>query len=303
MRSALAWHISYTMPLGTHVFPADKYERTFARCRALGLLERTTLFSPAEPIDRTDLRRVHREEYLARIDELAEDDPLAGLAEFEAPCLPGVVRAQATMARGTVMLTDWVLAGGGEVRRGLNVGGGFHHAYSYRGAGFCLYNDIAISITKVLGSGLIARALVVDTDVHQGNGTCHIFRDDARVYTLDIHQANNYPPKEPASCNIGLADGCGDDDYLAALAPDLACAIELHQPDFIHYVAGGDPWMGDRLGGLALTKAGFRRRDELVIGSAERAGIPLVATLAGGYAEDTADLVDIHAALAERITA
>ncbi len=299
--TALAFHASYKMPLGVHVFPADKYERTFRRCRELGVLDRVTLIEPSAPLDDETLAVVHRADYIARVHELSDEDPLAGLAEFEVPCLPGVVRAQAIMARGTVLLTDWALAERGVARRAMNVGGGFHHAFAHRGAGFCLFNDIALSIRLALDDGRIERPLVVDTDVHQGNGTCHIFRNDVRVYTLDIHQHDNYPPKEAASLNVGLETGCDDDGYLAALEPALAKAVSAHRPDFIHYVAGGDPWKEDQLGGLALSKAGFQRRDELLVGTAERLGVPLVATLAGGYARDTEDLVDIHAALAERL--
>jgi acetoin utilization deacetylase AcuC-like enzyme len=213
-----------------------------------------------------------------------------------------VVAAQATMARGTVMATEWVLARG-DGARAVNLGGGFHHAFAAAGQGFCLFNDIAISLRAALDAGRIARPLVVDTDVHQGNGTCHIFRDEARVYTLDIHQAGNYPVKQPASMNIGLPDGCGDEDYLEALGSGLADAMAEHEPDFVHYVAGGDPFLGDQLGGLRLTKRGLGLRDRLVILAAAERGLPLVATLAGGYPEDTEDLVEIHANLVAALLA
>jgi acetoin utilization deacetylase AcuC-like enzyme len=294
--AALAFAPAYRMPLGAHVFPSDKYERTFRRCEKLGLLAKMTILVPDRPLTDAELGRVHSKDYLARVHALSEEDPMAGLTEFEVPCFPGVVAAQATMARGTMMLTDWVLDRGPDAR-GVNLGGGFHHAFAAAGQGFCLFNDIALSIVAALDQKRIARPIVVDTDVHQGNGTCHVFRDDARVYTLDVHQANNYPIKQPASMNVGLRDDCGDDEYLDALAAALADAMAEHEPDFVHYVAGGDPFLGDQLGGLKLTKEGLRRRDRLVLLACSERRLPLVATLAGGYAENTEDLVEIHANL------
>jgi acetoin utilization deacetylase AcuC-like enzyme len=293
---ALAYSPLYRMPLGPHVFPSDKYERTFKRCRDLGFLAKVAHLEPAGPFTDAELGRVHTEEYLARVRHLAEEDPEAGLLEFEVPCFPGVVSAQATMARGTMMVTRWVLEHGPGAS-GINLGGGFHHAFAHAGQGFCLFNDIALSIVDALDRKAILRPLVVDLDVHQGNGTIHIFRNDPRVFTLDLHQASNYPIKQPASMNVGLPDDCGDDEYVAALESALADAIARHQPDFVHYVAGGDPFEGDQLGGLALTKEGLRRRDQAVLGACSRGTLPLVATLAGGYATKTDDLVEIHANL------
>jgi acetoin utilization deacetylase AcuC-like enzyme len=293
---ALAYAAGYKMPLGAHVFPSDKYERVWKRCRDQRLLDRLTPLAPEGPLSDAELVRVHSAGYLARVHILAEEDPEAGLIEFEVPCFPGVVAAQATMARGTMMLTRWVLDRGSGAR-GVNLGGGFHHAFAEAGQGFCLFNDIALSIVDALDQKRIAKPLVVDTDVHQGNGTCHIFRNDARVYTLDVHQANNYPIKQPASMNVGLPDDCEDGEYLDALGSALHDAMAEHEPDFVHYVAGGDPFVGDQLGGLALTKDGLAKRDRLVLAACSERGLPVVATLAGGYAEDTEDLVDIHANL------
>jgi acetoin utilization deacetylase AcuC-like enzyme len=290
------------MPLGAHVFPSDKYERTYVRCRQLGLLARLTEIRPDRPLTDAELSRVHTPEYLARVHVLSEEDPMAGLAEFEVPCFPGVVTAQATMARGTVMVTDWVLDRGPGAR-GINLGGGFHHAFAAAGQGFCLFNDIALSLLRALDEKRIARPIVVDTDVHQGNGTCHVFRDDPRVFTLDVHQANNYPTKQPASMNVGLPDDCGDDEYLDALTSALHDAMAEHEPDFVHYVAGGDPFAGDQLGGLAVTKEGLSRRDRVVLLACSERNLPLVATLAGGYAENTEDLVEIHANLVAALVA
>jgi acetoin utilization deacetylase AcuC-like enzyme len=291
---AIAWAPGYRMPLGAHVFPSDKYDRVWKRCRDRGLLDKATHLEPSGPLSDEELGRVHTADYLARLRELAETDPMAGLTEFEVPCFPGVISAQATMARGTMMVTAWVLERGAGAR-GANLGGGFHHAFAASGQGFCLFNDIALSILAALDEKRIARPMVVDTDVHQGNGTCHIFRDDARVYTLDLHQASNYPIKQPASMNVGLPDECDDDDYADALTAALADAMAEHDPDFVHYVAGGDPFAEDQLGGLALTKEGLRRRDRLVLHACSERRLPVVATLAGGYAANTEDLVDIHA--------
>ncbi|MGH9782013.1 MAG: histone deacetylase family protein, partial [Candidatus Acidiferrales bacterium] len=167
--------------------------------------------------------------------------------------------------------------------------------YPDHGEGFCVIHDVAIAIRRLQSDGAIAKAMTVDADVHQGNGTAAIFADDESVFTFSIHQENNYPhPKPPSDLDANLPDGIGDADYLAILEGHLGCAFEAFQPDLIFYVAGADPYREDQLGGLALTMEGLRRRDAMVFEHARRHSVPVAVTLAGGYARRVADTVRIH---------
>jgi acetoin utilization deacetylase AcuC-like enzyme len=197
----------------------------------------------------------------------------------------------------------WLAAGGSilAARRALadgwaaNIGGGFHHAYPDHGEGFCVLHDVAIAIRRMQFDRAIETAMVIDTDVHHGNGTAAIFGGDSTVFTLSIHQENNYPyPKPPSSLDINLEDGVGDDEYLAILDKNLHRAFEQFQPGLIFYIGGADPYREDQLGGLALSFEGLERRDALVFDYARRLRIPLAITLAGGYARQVADTVRIH---------
>lgn len=178
-----------------------------------------------------------------------------------------------------------------------HVGGGFHHAFSGHGEGFCLLNDVAVALRTLLAEGAVERAAVVDLDVHHGNGTAAIFRDDPAVFTFSMHQERNYPmPKPPGDLDVGLDDGTGDEEYLAILDERLGSIIRKHRPELVIYLAGADPYGDDQLGGLALTLEGLRRRDRMVFDACGDAGIPVAVTLAGGYAVREADTVEIHAA-------
>jgi acetoin utilization deacetylase AcuC-like enzyme len=196
------------------------------------------------------------------------------------------------------------LAAGGSIlagRRALedgwaaNIGGGFHHAYPDHGEGFCVIHDVAVAIRRLQFDGAIETAMIVDTDVHQGNGTAAIFGGDSTVFTLSIHQENNYPyPKPPSTIDINLPDGVGDDDYLAILEKHLHQAFHDFAPQILFYVGGADPYREDQLGGLALTMEGLARRDALVFDYARRHKVPVAITLAGGYARRVSDTVRIH---------
>jgi acetoin utilization deacetylase AcuC-like enzyme len=176
------------------------------------------------------------------------------------------------------------------------VGGGFHHAYPDHGEGFCVLNDFAIAIRRLQRDNVIARAMTVDCDVHHGNGTAAIFAGDASVFTLSIHQLNNYPyPKPPSSLDINLCDGVEDSEYLGELEKGLDEALAAFQPDLIFYVAGADPYRDDQLGGLGLSIEGLERRDRLVFAKARARKIPVAVTLAGGYARNVEDTVQIQA--------
>jgi acetoin utilization deacetylase AcuC-like enzyme len=197
----------------------------------------------------------------------------------------------------------WLAAGGTTLaarlarERGIAVhlGGGFHHAFPDHGEGFCLINDVAIAIRTLQREGLVQRAAIVDLDVHDGNGTAAIFRDDPAVFTFSMHQERNYPAlKPPSDLDVTLEDGTSDAEYLALLEHHLPDLFSRHRPDIVLYLAGADPYRFDQLGGLGLTMSGLRRRDEVVFTHAARAGVGVAVCLAGGYAARTDDTVEIH---------
>jgi acetoin utilization deacetylase AcuC-like enzyme len=178
---------------------------------------------------------------------------------------------------------------------GFNIGGGFHHAYPGHGEGFCAIHDVAVAIRKLQQEKCIERAMVIDVDVHHGNGTAAIFIQDPSVFTLSIHQFHNYPShKPPSTIDVHLEDGVGDEEYLARLGEACRRAFDEFRPQLLMYVAGADPYCQDQLGGLTLTMEGLRSRDRLVLGLAREHNAPVAITLAGGYAMDVADTVTIH---------
>jgi acetoin utilization deacetylase AcuC-like enzyme len=183
---------------------------------------------------------------------------------------------------------------------GMNLGGGTHHAGRNFARGYCLFNDVAVAVARLRAEGAISSVLVVDCDVHQGDGTAQILGPDPDAFTLSLHGARNYPfERIPSDLDVDLPSGTSDADYLAALEAALDTAIGAQEIAF--YLAGADPWEGDRLGRLALTKAGLRARDEYVLRRLR--GIPTVVVLAGGYAPDVNDTVDINAATLEAVLA
>jgi acetoin utilization deacetylase AcuC-like enzyme len=242
------------------------------------------IFTPEAASD-TDILLVHTRAWM----EGLRDGSLSELEvrRLEIPWSPETARAFWLAAGGTILASQLALEHGGA----YNIGGGFHHAFPGHGEGFCAIHDVAVAIRK---GGL--RTIVVDVDVHHGNGTAAIFAKDEAVFTLSIHQYNNYPAvKPPSDCDIHLSDGVQDEGYLETLRPALMKALDEHKPEILYYVAGADPYEHDQLGGLRLTIDGLRHRDELVLGEAARRGIPFVVTLAGGYAVDVNDTVTIHA--------
>jgi acetoin utilization deacetylase AcuC-like enzyme len=195
-------------------------------------------------------------------------------------------------AGGTLMAARQALAGG----VGFNLGGGFHHAFPGHGEGFCAVNDMAVAVRRLQKDGSIKRAMVVDCDVHHGNGTAAIFAGDPSVFTLSIHQFNNYPSeKPPSSLDIHLADGIGDAEYLHRLGNGYRAALSLFKPELVVYVAGADPYLEDQLGGLSLTFDGLMERDRLVLWTALTHNVPVAIVLAGGYALNVEDTITIHA--------
>ena len=275
----------YHIDIGSHVFPTKKYQLLHDRIAASHT--RTAIIEP-EPASWDQLATVHRPEYLQKLQ--TGDFDVSELAQLEIPWSPAVVEGFRLMTGGTIEAA-WLAL---ETKRAFHIGGGFHHAFGSHGEGFCLFNDVAVATRLLLSQAAIERAAVIDLDVHHGNGTAFIFREEPRVFTLSMHQQNNYPAdKPPGSLDIGLADGVGDDVYLERLRASLPLAI-AHQPDIVFYLAGADPFEDDQLGGLALTKAGLRSRDRLVLDTCASANVPVVILLAGGYARHLEDTVDIH---------
>ena len=284
----VVWHPAYEVDIGAHVFPTRKYRLVRDRLRADGTIQAADLREPA-PASDEDVRLVHTADYVRKINtgSLSHDEQLV----LEVPFSPALRVATWLCAGGST------LAGRLALERGIAVhlGGGFHHAFADHGEGFCLINDVAIAIRVLQREGVVRRAAVVDLDVHHGNGTADIFRDDADVFTFSMHQERNYPAhKPPSDLDIGLDDGAGDAEYLTLLERHLPDVLARHRPDLVFYLAGADPYRLDQLGGLALTLEGLRRRDRMVFERARAAGIPVAVCLAGGYATHTDDTVEIH---------
>jgi acetoin utilization deacetylase AcuC-like enzyme len=268
------------------VFPVRKYALVHDALVAAGDISPGDVLAPAPP-GRELLLLVHTPAY---VDDLMSLRVTARTARSEMPLTREIVDAFALGAAGTVLAARAALGAGVAV----HVGGGLHHAYADHAEGFCYLNDLAIGVRALQQDGL-ARAAVVDLDVHQGNGTAHVFAGDPGVFTLSLHQEHNYPFfKERGDLDVGLPDGTGDDDYLRSLAGALE-PVWAHAPQVVLYQAGADPYHDDQLGGLALTFAGLEARDRMVIEGCARRGIPLVVTLGGGYARQVEETVAIHA--------
>lgn len=284
----IIYHPQYDLDLGPHVFPSQKFKMIHDALIAEGIADEADFVQPEAAPDE-DVLRVHTPAWVRKLQ--TDSLTLSERMKLEIPVSDATVKAFWLSAGGST------LAGRLALRDGFsaNLGGGFHHAYAGHGEGFCMLHDVAIAIRSLQASGAIRTAMVVDTDVHQGNGTAAIFEDDASVFTLSIHQENNYPmPKPPSDEDIGLADGTRDHEYLDALDEGLLHSLKKIAPDLIFYVGGADPYRDDQLGGLALTLEGLQQRDRLVFEHARRRAIPVASTLAGGYARRVADTVRIH---------
>jgi acetoin utilization deacetylase AcuC-like enzyme len=274
-------------------------------------------FISPHPASDSDVLLVHTPQYVHKLKSgtLSAREEL----EMEVPYSPELVRAFWLAAGGSILAAEHALKDG----VAFNIGGGFHHAFSDHGEGFCMINDVAVAIRRMQRNEKIARAMTVDCDVHHGNGTAAIFagtripsgplpsRYDSsishppppkmrsahagEVFTISLHQENNYPAfKPPSSIDVDLPDEMGDDDYLGWLDNALSSGLRQFEPDLICYVAGADPYREDQLGGLSLTMEGLKRRDELVFRVARTRGIPVMVTYAGGYARVVDDTVRIH---------
>jgi acetoin utilization deacetylase AcuC-like enzyme len=285
----LIYHERYDLNLGPHVFPSQKFRLIYEMLLREGHAGKEDFLRP-DPASDEDILRVHTREWVHKLKTgtLTASDVM----KLEVPYSPELVEAVWLAAGGTILAAQAALRDGFS----SNLSGGFHHAYPGHGEGFCAIHDVAVAIRKLQADGAVKKALVVDTDVHHGNGTAAIFRNDPTVFTLSIHQVNNYPAhKPPSSLDLNMDDRVEDDEYLGALMPSVQQALDEFQPEILFYVGGADPYCEDQLGGLSLTKEGLKRRDRGVFEEARRRGIPIATTLAGGYARRVEDTVRIHA--------
>lgn len=312
----LIYSDDYYLPIGSHVFPAEKYRLVHKRLLETGVAEQEDFVTP-KPASDQDVLLVHTPQYVHKLKtgKLSAREEL----EMEIPYSPELVRAFWLAAGGSILAADYAL----KDRVAFSVGGGFHHAFPDHGEGFCMIHDVAVAIRRMQRDEKIKRAMTLDCDVHQGNATAVIFagvRTPGRplpsvpaatlntsapvkvrnahageVFTISLHQENNYPAwKPPSSIDVDLPDGIGDDDYLAWLDNALSSGLRQFDPELICYIAGADPYCEDQLGGLALTIEGLKRRDELVFRVARTRDIPVMVTFAGGYAQKLEDTVTIH---------
>lgn len=286
----------YDLGWATHVFPTDKYRRVHEAIISEGIAGADDIVAP-RAATREEMLLVHTGPYLDQLEKLTET-PMMATFLFEAPLERRTLDAVIEAAGGSIIAVSEAIK---RREAWVNIGGGFHHAYPEHGEGFCFINDIAVSIRAAQEAGLAKNVLVVDCDLHQGNGTAKIFENDDSVFTLSIHQEHLYPVKERSSLDIGLDNRTGDDEYLARLEEGIASALAGREFDLLFYVAGADPFVGDQLGDLELTKEGLRKRDHLILSTAAEHGIPVTAALAGGYAADTQDVVDIHVELCRQV--
>jgi acetoin utilization deacetylase AcuC-like enzyme len=318
----LIYSDDYYLPIGAHVFPAQKYRLVHRRLLDDGTATAEDFLAPQIASDQ-DILLVHTPAYVNKLKTgtLSAREEM----ELEIPYSPELVRTFWLSAGGSILAAEHALQDGVAV----NVGGGFHHAFPDHGEGFCMIHDVAVAIRRMQRDNRIHTAMTVDCDVHQGNGTAAIFARTRTasqplpspsflgrstpgtavpgprglmrgahagdVFTISLHQENNYPPsKPPSSIDVDLPDGITDDDYLAWLDNALSSGLRQFTPDLICYIAGADPYREDQLGGLALTIEGLKRRDELVFRVAKAQGIPVMVTYAGGYAQRVEDTVTIH---------
>ena len=310
----LIYSDGYYLPIGQHVFPAEKYRLVHERLIETGVAGPEDFATP-QPASDQDILLVHTAQYVEKLKTgtLSAREEL----ELEVPYSAELVKAFWLSAGGSILAVQHALNDG----IAINIGGGFHHAFPDHGEGFCMIHDVAVAIRRMQSDSKIKTAMTVDCDVHQGNGTAAIFAGartvseplpssatavlgqrplmrgahSGDVFTISLHQENNYPPsKPPSSIDVDLPDGITDDDYLAWLDNALSSGLRQFTPDLICYIAGGDPYREDQLGGLALTIEGLKKRDELVFRVAKTRGIPVMVTYAGGYARKVEDTVTIH---------
>jgi acetoin utilization deacetylase AcuC-like enzyme len=315
----LIYSDAYYLPIGNHVFPAEKYRRVRDRLMSQRVAEPGDFLEP-EPATDQDILLVHKPEYVQKLKNgtLSQREEM----EMEIPYSRDLADAFWLAAGGSILAARQCLTD----KISISIGGGFHHAFPDHGEGFCMIHDVAVAIRRLQRDDRIRTAMTVDCDVHQGNGTAAIFTGTRTasallpsssaatvqqppgmpggkmrgahagdVFTISLHQHNNYPLwKPPSSIDVDLPDGTGDDDYLAWLDNALSSGFRQFEPDLICYIAGADPYREDQLGGLDLSMEGLKKRDKLVFQVAKARNIPIMVTYAGGYARNVEDTVTIH---------
>jgi acetoin utilization deacetylase AcuC-like enzyme len=284
----VVYHEQYDLNLGSHVFPSQKF-RLIAEALRAEKIASSEDFAKPDPASDEDILRVHTPEWVRKLKTgtLTASEVML----LEIPYSRELVEAVWLAAGGSILAAQCALRDG----FGANLGGGFHHAYPDHGEGFCAIHDVAVAIRRLQADSTIRKVMVVDTDVHHGNGTAAIFSGDRSVFTMSIHQENNYPGhKPPSNIDLHMMDRADDDEYLSALLPAVEKALDEFRPELLFYIGGADPFCEDQLGGLSLTKNGLQERDRRVFEEARRRGIPVASALAGGYARRIEDTVRIH---------
>jgi acetoin utilization deacetylase AcuC-like enzyme len=277
----------WMLETGKHVFPLQKYRLVYENLLSMGAKKNN--FLRPRPAPDEDIELVHSHRYLRRAKSGGLS--LAELKALEIRYSPQLVRFALLSVGGTALAARKAL----ETGLAVHIGGGFHHAFPDHGEGFCLFNDVAVAVRKVLKDGQAKRVMIVDCDLHQGNGTAAALSGHPEIFTFSIHQMDIYPSEKPRSTlDVGLWAGDGDERYLAGLRAHIPRIYQEFRPDLVIYLAGADPFEKDQLGGLAVTKAGLKERDKIVIENARRLGIGVAVVLAGGYAPEIGDTVDIH---------
>ena len=296
MRAWSSARFGVPLPPG-HRFPIEKYALVRDLVVRRGLLPPEAVEEP-DRAAREALSLVHHPAWLEAIDHGTLD--AAATRRLGFPWSPELRERSYHTVQGTIEAARDAAAHGA----GVNLAGGTHHAFAERGEGFCVFNDVAVAVRVLQREGLARRAVVIDLDVHQGNGTARIFAGDDAVFTFSLHGEKNYPfHKEASRLDVGLPDGCGDQRYLDTLAAHLEPVLDRARADLVFYLAGADPYEGDRFGRLALTRAGLRQRDRMVFQACRRRGLPVVMTLSGGYARNVQDVAEIHADTVEELLA
>uniref|UniRef100_UPI00404B868D histone deacetylase family protein n=1 Tax=Fulvivirga sp. TaxID=1931237 RepID=UPI00404B868D len=277
----------YPLPDG-HRFPIEKYELVKEQLIYEGTIHEEQVYDPGL-VDEKLILDVHTEEYWHSLRDLT-----IGVRAAKKIGLP-VNEMSVNRARNSVAGTVSSALLAKERNIAINLSGGTHHAYASHGEGFCFLNDLAIAASYLLNSKIAHQILIIDLDVHQGNGTAKIFENDKRVFTFSMHGKANYPlHKEKSDLDIALPTGINDDDYLSVLSKNLNELVTKVNPDFVFFQAGVDVMKGDKLGKMNLTKEGVKQRDELVIESCKSYNIPIVITMGGGYSEKLKDLIEAH---------
>ncbi len=282
------WSKNYKADMGGHIFPTQKYLLMKEKAIKEDIAKEDEFIEPKEPSDK-EIEIMHTDEHIKRLKKLSKSP--AGMFNGENPVNGSIFKAAKLSCDGTYKASLLALKNG----IGMNLAGGFHHAFPDHEEGFCYFNDIGYAIKKLLKQKRIERAMVIDCDVHQGNGTAFIFQNNPDVFTFSIHQEDNYPIKQKSNCDIGLYsyENIDDKRYLKELKI-LPKLISDFKPDLIIYEAGADPYQNDQLGSFKLTKQGLIKRDEYIISLAKKLKIPIAICLGGGYAYNLQDTVDIH---------